>query len=193
MPLVMITGGARSGKSAAAVRLAASRMAGGSEVVVAVFGDACDDAEMEARIDRHQAERPPGFNTLEATDARSWCADVPGDALLLLDCLGTLTARLMAEQGVSLEDDAAEFERSLDTDLAALIGWLARRDGDTVVVTNEVGCGVVPAYASGRVFRDVLGRANARLATIAEASYLAVCGRLIDLAALPRDVPWPGE
>ncbi len=189
----MITGGARSGKSAAAQRLAASRMAAGSDVVVAVFGDGSVDDEMSARIERHREDRPAGFTTLEAADALSWRDEVPADSLLLIDCLGTLTARLMTEHPLALEEHPAAVGELLDGALADLVSWLTRRPGDAIVVTNETGAGVVPAYASGRVFRDVLGRANALLATLADVSYLAVCGRLVDLSTLPRDATWPGE
>ncbi|HET6497560.1 MAG TPA: bifunctional adenosylcobinamide kinase/adenosylcobinamide-phosphate guanylyltransferase, partial [Coriobacteriia bacterium] len=78
-------------------------------------------------------------------------------------------------------------------ELADHIAWLAARRGDTVVVTNETGWGVVPAYPSGRVFRDALGRANAALCTIADAAYLVVNGRLVDLTSAPTELTWPGE
>ena len=71
--------------------------------------------------------------------------------------------------------------------------WLVSRRGDTVVVTNEVGGGVVPAYALGRVFRDVLGRANRALVDGADAAYLCVAGRLVDLHARPTQAIWPED
>ncbi len=193
MALVVITGGARSGKSAAAARLAERRADAGAEVVVAAFGEAGWDAEMDERIARHRDARDARFTTLEAADPTTWTAAVPEGSLLVLDCLGSLVARLMA----GCEDDPAldpvALEATLDARVAEVVSWLCGRAGDAIVVTNEVGSGVVPAYPSGRVFRDVLGRANAVLISIADASCLAVSGRLVDLGALPRDVPWPGE
>lgn len=191
MALVVVTGGARSGKSAAAQRLVERRMQAGHApdgVVVAVFGSAEDDPEMAARIERHRAERPEGFETLEATDPVEWMADVPDGALLLLDCIATLVGLAMTRHAFDAPHEVTDV---LDETLASVTGWLAERGGDTVVVTNEVGCGVVPAYASGRVFRDVLGRANATLVSGADAAYLALGGRLLDLHTLPRDIEWP--
>lgn len=193
MALVLITGGARSGKSEAAERCAAARLAMGASVVTAVFADGAHDPEMAARIARHHARRPPGITVIEASDATAWRAEVPDGALLVLDCLGTLAARAMAELPCSPDEDPSAFEAALDAVLAETIAWLACRAGDGIVVTNEAGSGVVPAYASGRVFRDSLGRANATLARIADGVYLAVAGRLLDLTAEPRDIVWPGE
>jgi adenosyl cobinamide kinase/adenosyl cobinamide phosphate guanylyltransferase len=191
MALVVITGAARSGKSGAAQRLASARARTGAPVVVAVFGHAEEDAEFAGRIERHQLDRPPGFRTLEAADSRSWSESVDDDELLVVECLGTLAGLVMREAGADAGD--AELESALDSALAGFVSWIAHRRGDTIVVTNETGWGVVPAYPSGRLFRDALGRANSALVTIADASYLALNGRLLDLGALPCDATWPSE
>lgn len=195
MALVLITGAVRSGKSAVAQRLAEERAARGHDVVVAVFGSDADDVEMAARIERHRAERPAALRTLEAADSRSWRDEVPDDAVLLVECLGTLAGRVLDEmvRATCPEPTSRELEAGLDTALSETIAWLARRRGDTVVVSNEVGWGVVPAHASGRVFRDALGRANAALARVADAAYLVVNGRVVDLTALAADVSWPED
>ena len=70
---------------------------------------------------------------------------------------------------------------------------LTSRGGDTVIVTNEAGWGVVPASASGRLFRDLLGRANRALIDAADAAWLVVGGRLIELTDLPGEAAWPAE
>ena len=205
MALVVFTGGARSGKSSAAEKLALSRIAAGSAVTVVVFGRAADaDPEFGARIARHRADRPADFSTIEATDALSWCESVSADDVLLLDCLGTLLGRAMEQawdisaQGAPLLDAAADalpdgFEAEATRLLDEAVAWLGSRDGDTIVVTNEVGDGVVPGYATGRLFRDLLGRANRRLIGLADASYLAVAGRLVDIGSLPTDANWPQD
>lgn len=195
MALIVITGGARSGKSSAAQRLAATRQAAGGRVVVAVFGSAEGDPEMAARIGRHRAERPEGFRTLEAKDPRSWRGTVADHEILLLDCLGTLAALFVDElvgAGYRSEEPLA-LEQALTEALADTRSWLTARSGDSIVVTNEVGSGVVPAYPVGRVFRDVLGRANTDLVSAADAAYFAICGRLIELTDFPDAVTWPGE
>lgn len=185
MAIVVFIGGARSGKSGAATRLAALR---GKPVYVAVAGVADGDDEMAARIERHREERPDGWTTLEVAGvpAAEWLPAVPEDSVLLLDCLGTVLTGLLWPQGGGEIDEAEADRRAL-----VLTDALLARAGDTVIVTNEVGMGVVPVSASGRLFRDVLGRANARLVAGADAAYLVVCGRSIDLCASPADPAWP--
>ena len=202
MALVVITGGARSGKSGAAQRLALTRHADGQRVVVAVFGSASDE-EMADRIARHRADRPAGLETLEATSSHEWFAKVPDGALLVVDCLGTCFGRALLEAwdecvpaGAEMTDAANlpdGFEAATTTRTAAVVEGLLARAGDTIVVTNEVGDGLVPDYATGRLFRDELGRANRILTDRADAAYLAVAGRLLNLTALPRDAHWPHD
>ncbi len=186
MALVILTGGARSGKSGAAARLATARS---TEVVVAVAGIADGDVEMATRIERHRAERPAEWRTLEVAGIApgEWLPTVPSDAVLILDCLGTLVTDLL--WGAGTEPSDADGEKTV----TALVDALIARVGDTIIVTNEVGSGVVPVSAAGRLFRDVLGRANARLVASADAAYLVVCGRCIDISASPADPAWPTD
>ena len=205
MALVVLTGGARSGKSSAAEKLAWSRVVAGDAVTVVAFGRVQDgDPEFAARVARHRADRPAEFSTVEATDALSWRDSVPADHVLLLDCLGTLLGRAMEEaweacsQGATLLDADADtlpggFEEDVAGRLDSAVVWLLARAGDKIVVTNEVGDGVVPAYATGRLFRDLLGRANRALVDSADGAYLALAGRLVDLAELPADARWPRD
>lgn len=195
MSLILITGGARCGKSAVAQRLVEECA---QDVTVVVFGQAGEDHEMAARIARHKADRPAGFVTVEARDSVEWTARV-SDGVMLLDCLGTLLGLVMAETyadtaAPALQDAEAlpvGYEEEVERRFAGLIGWILRRWDHTVVVTNEVGDGVVPAYASGRVFRDVLGRANRSLIDRSDAAYLVVAGRCIELSDLPQRARWP--
>lgn len=200
MSLVVITGGARSGKSSAATRLAYRRELDGARVVVATFGMP-DGGEMSERIARHRDDRPEAFATIEATDASSWRDAVPSASLLVVDCLGTLVGRAMADAwpaGSDFTDAPADalpdgYAADVETRCDEIAAWLATRDGDTIVVTNEVGEGVVPGYATGRLFRDVLGRLNRALVADADAAYLAVAGRLIDLLSQPTEAAWPHD
>jgi adenosylcobinamide kinase/adenosylcobinamide-phosphate guanylyltransferase len=201
MPLVVFTGGARSGKSTAAAALARRRQLTGASVVVAVFGRESDD-EMAARIVRHRSDRPEGFETLVVEDSAAWFDRVADDLLLVVDCLGTLVGTVME---VAWEENAGTrmvnstdvvppaVEDAVAARVSSVVDRLVARSGDTIVVTNEVGDGVVPPYASGRLFRDVLGAANRRLVESADAAYLCVAGRLIDLGALPREARWPED
>ncbi len=202
MALVVITGGARSGKSAAAQRLAAERQRAGLPVHIAVFASE-SDTEMAARIAAHRADRPAGFSVIEAGGSIDWLGDVPDASLLVVDCLGTWLGRVMeqcwtdtAVSGTDFDDFETIPEAFADRfadGVGVVIDALSRRRGDTLVVTNEVGSGVVPAYPAGRLFRDELGRANATLVSCADAAYLAVSGRLIDLAVLPSEATWPTD
>lgn len=203
MSLVLFTGGARSGKSSAAQGLASARSLDGASVCVAVFGRAAVDGEFSARVAAHQRSRPAEWTTIEARDVREWTERVPSEALLVVDCMGTMLGLAMeaAFASVCLDElgraDAAEIPDGVDDAIGQafdpVVEWLIQRDGDTIVVTNEVGDGVVPAFASGRLFRDVLGRANRRLVDRSDRAYLCIAGRLIELTALRREPSWPAD
>lgn len=199
--LVVVTGGARSGKSAVAQDLAVQLDAAGVPVTVAVFGRP-DDAEMAERIARHREDRPAGFRTVEVADPRAWSAQAVHGGLLV-DCMGTLLGRIMTldhagrtgeAPGFSTDEEVAEeHARAVEYALSVVAQDLIGRTDPTIVVTNEVGDGVVPAFASGRLFRDVLGRVNRLLVDHADAAYLCVAGRLIGLDTLPTRARWPQD
>lgn len=200
MALVTFTGGARSGKSSAAQRLAEAKAAEGMTVTVVVFGRASSDPEFADRIARHKYARPAGFETIEIIDPRELPERVPHGSLMAVDCMGTLLGQCMeycypepdlsGAPAIGLPDGYDEcvselFDRCVD--------FIISRPGDCIVVTNEVGDGIVPAYASARLFRDLLGIANRRLVKASDAAYLCVAGKLIDLTACPADVRWPED
>jgi adenosylcobinamide kinase/adenosylcobinamide-phosphate guanylyltransferase len=167
--LVLLTGGARCGKSQVALRLA---QASGRPVVFVATGWAGDE-EMRERIDRHRAERPAGWTTVEERlDLAGALHGVPGDACVVVDCLSLWVANLL-EEGI----EEGDVER-LAVEAAAVA---AARRGPVVAVTNEVGLGVVPASASGRRYRDALGRVNATWAAQAGRAALVVAGCAIPL------------
>ena len=187
MSLIVLTGAVRSGKSAMAEQLAASR---DRDVVVAVAGWDGDE-EMARRIEAHRASRPGEWTTLTADVDPRWLAGVADDAVLVLDCLGTLVSNAAYEAVGELEIAPAGAEEAVGAQVDALLSALLARTGDTIVVTNETGWGVVPAWPSARIFRDELGRANRRLVAAADAAYLVVDGRCIDLTTLPDRPVWP--
>lgn len=193
MSLVVLTGGVRCGKSAAAERLAAVRP---GRVVVAVGRRSSDDPEMARRVARHRADRPKRFETVEVDDVEAFCESLPRGCTLVVECLGTMMASLMeglADGQPVGEDVFADgwYERAVAEAADTVVEALASRAEDTIVVTNEVGSGVVPAHPSARLFRDVLGRANRALVEAADAAYLVVAGRCIDLRELPAQPMWP--
>lgn len=204
MALVVFTGGARSGKSAAAQSLARSRALDGVPVTVAVFArDDGTDPEFADRVARHRADRPATWTTIEAGDPLTWLEAVGADDLLVVDCLGTLLGLAMEDAYEACGGDALQladpallpdgYEAELASRFEPAVEALLARSGDTIVVTNEVGSGIVPGYASARLFRDVLGRANGRLVSAADAAYATMCGRLIDLRATPSSAKWPSD
>jgi adenosyl cobinamide kinase/adenosyl cobinamide phosphate guanylyltransferase len=164
MSLVVLLGGARSGKSALAQRWA------GEGATLIATGTALDD-EMRDRIARHRADRPASWVTIEEPiDLRGALAGARGT--VLVDCLSLWVANLF-EAGWT--DEAVEAEG------AAAAAAAAAREEQTFAVSNEVGLGIVPATPLGRRYRDVLGRVNASWADAADRAVLVVGGRVLEL------------
>lgn len=169
MGLSVLLGGARSGKSDLSARLAS---ASERPVVVIVTGEARDE-EMTERIRRHRAARPSSWETVEAPRAlREAVRELEGGAFAVLDCL-TLWVSNLIEVGVS-DDEIVDEAREIAT-------TLAERDASSVVVTNEVGLGIVPMHELARRYRDTLGRVNAAFVSEAQHAYLVVAGRALSL------------
>jgi adenosylcobinamide kinase / adenosylcobinamide-phosphate guanylyltransferase len=169
MSYTFLIGGARSGKSSLAVRLAS---AVGGQVVVVATAEARDD-DMAQRIRAHRASRPEGWRTVEAPIGLLDAVDaVREDACVVLDCL-TLWVSNAIEAGASEEQIGAEAR--------SLTSILAGRPASSVVVSNEVGLGIVPTNALARTYRDVLGRVNTSFAAGASRSLFVVAGRGLPL------------
>jgi len=168
MRLTLLIGGARSGKSDAAVGFA-RRWKG--PVVFVATAEARDD-EMAERISRHRAARPLDWSTVETDDVARALEDAPADAFVIIDCLTLWISRLMERELSDADIEAAVRES------AAVAGG---RTAPTVAITNEVGAGVVPDNALARRFRDVLGAANRVWAEAADRTLLVVAGRALPL------------
>jgi adenosylcobinamide kinase/adenosylcobinamide-phosphate guanylyltransferase len=171
--LTLILGGARSGKSTHALRLAAAR---GSEVLFIATAEA-RDGEMAAKIERHRAERPSHWRTLEAPHAPAAALDrAPAAPVVVLDCVTLWVSNLLLVDGATWEAAVAELD--------ALLAWYRRSDSELIVVSNEVGLGLVPGDPLSRAYREWLGWFNQRLAAEADRVYLLVAGLAIDVKAL---------
>lgn len=171
MSLVVLLGGARSGKSQLALQLAARASA---PVVFLATGEAGDE-EMADRIARHRQERPASWSTVEEPiELERAVNGVDNTAALIVDCLSLWVSNLIERR------PAPEIEAAA----AAAAKVAAARPGLTLAVSNEVGLGIVPDNALARAYRDVLGRVNALWVAAADESYFVVAGRTIKLEEL---------
>jgi adenosylcobinamide kinase/adenosylcobinamide-phosphate guanylyltransferase len=163
-----VLGGARSGKSAFAERIAAEC---GEPVVYVATATAGDD-EMLERIALHRARRPGTWRTIEKpTDVAEFVATEIGDAAtILVEDLTLLLSNLMADSERGAEARAL-------ADLKTMLAW----PSNVVLVSNEVGMGLVPPYPLGRAFRDALGRLNQAAAAACSEVYLLVAGLPLQL------------
>lgn len=169
MTLTLLTGGARSGKSSIAVRRA---QRSDRPVLFVATGQARDE-EMADRIARHQQERPEGWTTVEAPlELVAAVTPLPGGSTVVVDCLSLWVSNLM-ERG----DD----ERTVVEQADALAAWATAYPGEVIVVTNEVGLGIVPMHPVSRDYRDRLGRVNATVSARADLAQLVVAGRTLTL------------
>jgi adenosyl cobinamide kinase/adenosyl cobinamide phosphate guanylyltransferase len=166
---VVLVGGARAGKSALAVELAAR-----SNAPVAYIATAeARDEEMAARIERHRAERPLAWRTIEEPIALRTVIEELGDGdAVVVDCL-TLWVSNVLERGADREAILAEATAAADA--------AAARQEPVVVVTNEVGLGLVPSNELGRTFRDVLGEVNCVFVARAVEASFVIAGKRIRL------------
>jgi adenosyl cobinamide kinase/adenosyl cobinamide phosphate guanylyltransferase len=187
--LVLITGGIRSGKSRFAERLADQC---GARVLYLATA-AASDPEMRQRIAEHRARRPPAWETLEEPvgRARAVAARSPRPDVVLVEDLGLLVSNVMEHQAISVGEPTASTEGCWELiagELDALVAEQRRSGSAWIIVSNEVGLGLVPLSAAGRQFADLLGRANQRLARHADRAYFIASGFAIDLGEIGRRV-----
>lgn len=169
--ITLILGGARSGKSAYAEKLA--RQAG-QHILYIATAEARDE-EMAKRIAAHRAARPPTWCTLEVpTNVGASLATI-NDRLdaILLDCLTLLVSNMVLAME---EQPEVVVEAAVGAELEAIIAAQTRLNTPLIIVSNEVGLGLVPPYPLGRLYRDILGRANQRLAARANRVLFMVAG-----------------
>lgn len=168
--LIVLVGGARSGKSSYAEAL--GRRHGGAVTYVATAPRIDGDDDLDGRIARHRADRPDGWVTIEEELDLAGAIARAGDTFAIVDCLTTWTGNLQYH-------GRSESEALAATDVA--IAAATARTATTVVVTNEVGMGIVPADALTREYRDLLGRVNQRWVAAADRAMLMVAGRALPL------------
>jgi adenosylcobinamide kinase/adenosylcobinamide-phosphate guanylyltransferase len=210
--LTLVLGGARSGKSTFAERLAKQLAAPHGGRVTYLATSETNDPEMAARVARHRAARPETWTTVECplAVAAAVRAHATTTGVFLLDCVTFWTTNLLfsggalggsrpPDEGFNYDDSllAAEQEEAaaqrVQGGVEDLLAALADTGSALIAVSNEVGLGVVPEYPLARLFRDELGRANQRLAAAADKVYLLSAGIVLDLKSLAVDPFSPKE
>jgi adenosylcobinamide kinase/adenosylcobinamide-phosphate guanylyltransferase len=170
--ITLILGGARSGKSSYAQKLAEES---GKSVTFLATAQALDD-EMTARIQRHRAQRPAHWETLEVPLGLASHLKRIQSEVVILDCITLLVTNLLMQFVKDDLVDKAPFMQAVQTEIDELLSALRTKDQHWLVISNEVGLGLVPPYQMGRVYRDGLGWANQRLAREAEKVLFMVAG-----------------
>jgi adenosylcobinamide kinase / adenosylcobinamide-phosphate guanylyltransferase len=202
--LELVTGGARSGKSAfAEVRAEELARERGTLDVTYVATALPIDEEMVARIAHHRTRRPATWRTVEAPVelAQAVIPALGSPGVVLVDCLAVWASNRLFAAGDPESADAPapaawwagvdRLEDDLLAELETVVAGAAAAPADLLLVTNEVGLGLVPPSPVGRAYRDLLGRLNQRAAVRADAVHLLVAGIPVDLRRLSS--PAPGE
>ncbi|WP_421655181.1 bifunctional adenosylcobinamide kinase/adenosylcobinamide-phosphate guanylyltransferase [Leptothermofonsia sp. ETS-13] len=170
--LILVTGPARCGKSEWAEKLAAH--SGKSVIYVATAQVDPTDHEWQARIERHQQRRPTNWKTLNVpVELTATILSVPQDTCLLVDSLGTWLTNCLEQ-----DDD------TWNTTVFELVKSLSKTGCHIIIVAEEAGWGVVPAYPTGRRFRDRLGSLTRQIGAIANAVYLVTAGYALNLKCI---------
>ena len=163
--VTLVLGGVRSGKSRFALEIASS-----AQCVTFIATARASDDEMRRKIERHQSERPAHWRTREEPVqlAEAILSEQAASEITIVDCLTLFAANLMEAYG----EDGAALDAAIDT----LCSTLHRPNRRIVLVSNEVGSGIVPEFAAGRQFRDLLGEMNQRIAAVADNVVLMIAG-----------------
>jgi adenosylcobinamide kinase/adenosylcobinamide-phosphate guanylyltransferase len=171
MKTTLIIGGARSGKSRLALEMA--RAAAG-EVLFVATAEAGDD-EMARRIETHKRSRPAHWRTLEVTTGigERISADIGRSGTVVIDCV-TLLVNNVFEQYKNTGEAATE--KAVEAEINGLVKCIEQSGADFIIVTNEVGLGIIPDDRVSRLYRDLLGRANQALAARADEVLFMVAG-----------------
>ncbi len=187
MKSILITGGARSGKSRYAQELAHRS----PQPVLFVATAQAGDDEMKRRIEAHQRERPSGWTTIETPldVGRSTRQNIGGARTVLVDCVTLLVSNIIGKAGAAAP---SQIEEEVSREISELIQVIQESSASFIIVTNEVGLGLVPDNPLGRLYRDLLGKANQMLAAQASEVYFMVSG--LPLAVKPpRYIRLPGR
>lgn len=178
--LTIFLGGARSGKSTMAEKLAAQL----SDRVLYVATAIPFDDEMEHRIEKHKKLRPHSWKTLEIPTGigKALQAEVQSFDVILLDCITLLVNNLFMESSFDPDNpDEGQISQAITQEMDELEDQIKSSSANWILVSNEVGMGLVPPYPLGRLYRDTLGWANQRLVSLADEVYIMIAGKAVPL------------
>jgi adenosylcobinamide kinase/adenosylcobinamide-phosphate guanylyltransferase len=183
---ILLIGGAGSGKSRFAQELALKL--GGEVLFVATATPG--DEEMLKRIDQHKKKRPPAWRTLEVTTGvgKKIAEKIGGARVVIVDCITLLVNNIFSQYSDQAGEptDIPLIEKRLDAEIEELIGCTRQLEAHFIIVSNEVGLGLVPPNQLGRLYRDLLAKANQKLAEAAEEVYLMVAGIGVPIKPAPK-------
>ncbi|QGU94414.1 bifunctional adenosylcobinamide kinase/adenosylcobinamide-phosphate guanylyltransferase [Clostridium bovifaecis] len=172
---ILVTGGSRSGKSKYAEELLKDK---NSVLYIATAIDL--DDEMRDRINKHKERRNKNWGTFEGYKGLDKVIENCKEEYILLDCVTIMITNFLVEKERDFDaiskDEIERLQRNIEEEFNALIESAKKKDKTLVMVTNEVGLGLVPEYRLGRIFRDIAGIVNQKLAVLSEEVYLVTCG-----------------
>jgi adenosylcobinamide kinase/adenosylcobinamide-phosphate guanylyltransferase len=176
--ITFITGGQRSGKSTFAEGLLRDKLNVGYIATSIVT-----DQEMEDRVDIHRNSRPSVWRTIEAY--KDIAANIGDEDIYILECLGTMTGNIMYDHTKDLDSIDGEISKVIEeeifSEMEQLINTIKKKKKDLIIVTNEVGFSLTSTNQVGRVYTDILGRINQRVAQLCDEAYLVVSGMEVRL------------
>lgn len=172
--LTFILGGARSGKSTYALKLAHTQKCPVTFIATAT----AQDDEMHERIQKHQEERPSDWQTIEAPLHAGQIIQREGikSPVVILDCITMLVSNILLAFDNPETLNIDQYQKAINSEIESLIETIHQTNAHWIIISNEVGLGVVPAYKLGRLYRDGLGRANQTLAAAADEVFFLAAG-----------------
>jgi adenosylcobinamide kinase/adenosylcobinamide-phosphate guanylyltransferase len=174
--ITFILGGARSGKSSFAQKLATRLTAGSAGGVTYLATATVEDEEMKLRVARHRDNRPAGWTTIEEPRHVAGTLSGINSAVVIVDCVTLLVTNIILERGGGPSPDLEKLEQVVMPEIEDILETSRRIRGQVLLVSNEVGMSVVPPTPLGRIFRDIAGRVNQRVAAEAEEVYFLLAG-----------------
>lgn len=173
MGIVLVTGGARSGKSS----FAQSLYKGYKGVVYIATSKICDD-EMEERVKLHRTFRPSEWRTFEGN--YDLCDCIGDEKNYILDCITVLTSNIMFDITKNMDKLSFKIQKKVEdtvmNEIGSLVDKIRDKNFNLVMVTNEVGCSIVPENHVARAYRDIAGRVNQKIAGLSDEVYIVTCG-----------------